>query len=60
MEKVKSNAKNVGKASKPVDNAINIRTSPITDAGIGIGIKLSIIFEINNIIPMTNTWCKNE
>lgn len=39
----------------PVVNAINISTKPITDAGIGIGIKLSMTCEINNTIDIVNT-----
>lgn len=38
----------------PVHNAINNNTKPMTEAGIGIGIKLSIIFEISKIIAITN------
>src|SRR5699024_424526 len=39
----------------PVVSATNINTNPITDAGIGIGIKLSIICDINNMIDIVNT-----
>lgn len=38
----------------PVHKAINNRTSPITEAGIGTGMKLSMMFEINIIIAITS------
>lgn len=42
----------------PVQSAMNSSTNPITEAGIGIGIKLSIIFEINNMTAITSAWWK--
>ena len=42
----------------PVHNAINSNTSPITEAGIGNGIKLSMIFEISKITAIVNACWK--
>ena len=39
----------------PVHKAINNKTRPITDAGIGIGMKLSIIFDKSMMIASTST-----
>ena len=39
----------------PVHKHINNNTSPITDAGIGIGINDSIILEISKITDITMT-----
>lgn len=42
----------------PVQSAMNSSTNPITEAGIGIGIKLSIIFDTNIMIAITSAWWK--
>ena len=42
-------------ASSVLHKAINNKTRPITDAGIGIGMKLSIIFDKSMMIASTST-----